>query len=131
MSQENVEIVRRSLEAYQAGDLTAAVVDVDPEVEFDLTFRPGGRIFRGHDGIAEGTRTWTGAFEGWSFEVEDVVDAGDQVLVRMRESGRGKASGIKIDQVVFNVLRLRHGKVVHWKLYINRAEALEAAGLRE
>jgi ketosteroid isomerase-like protein len=76
-------------------------------------------------------RTWTGAFEGWSFEVEGVIDAGDQVLVMSRESGRGKGSGIEIDHEVFHVARLRHGKVVHWELYLNRGEALEAAGLRE
>ena len=94
MSEENVEIVRRCMEAYQAGDITASVVDVDPGVEFDMTFRPEGRIFRGHDGIAEAMRTWTGTFEDWSFEVEDVIDAGDQVLVIVRESGRGKGSGV-------------------------------------
>jgi ketosteroid isomerase-like protein len=131
MSEENVEIVRRCIEAYQAGDLTASVVDFDPEVEFDMTFRPEGGIFRGHEGVAEALRTWTGAFEGWSFEVEDVIDAGDQVLVMSRESGRGKGSGIEIDQAVFHLARLRNGKVIHWKLYLNRDDALEAAGLRE
>jgi ketosteroid isomerase-like protein len=131
MSDENVEIVRRSLEAYQTGDITASVVDVDPEVEFDMTFRPEGRIFRGLDGIAEGMRTWTGTFKDWSFEVEDLIDAGDQVLVIARESGRGKKSGIEIDQLVFQLFRLRRGKVIHWKLYLDRAEALEAAGLSE
>jgi ketosteroid isomerase-like protein len=79
MSDENVEIVRRSLEAYQAGDITASVVDVDPEVEFDSR----------------------------------------------------KESGVEIDQLVFQLFRLRRGKVIHWKLYLDRAEALEAAGLSE
>jgi ketosteroid isomerase-like protein len=103
MSQENVEIVKRCIEAYQAGDLTASVVDFDPEVEFDMTFRPEGGIFRGHKGVAEGLRTRTGAFEGWSFEVEDVIDAGDQVLVISRESGRGKGSAP--DQGLSHVIR--------------------------
>jgi uncharacterized protein len=131
MSEENVEIIRRCFEAYARGDLATSIVDFDPEVEFDMTFRPEGRTFQGHEGVAEGMRTWTGAFEGWTFEVQDVIDAGDQVLVITRESGRGKGSGIEVDQVVFHLARLRHGKVVHWKLYLNRAEALEAAGLRE
>jgi hypothetical protein len=55
----------------------------------------------------------------------------DVILVITRESGRGKGSGIEIDQAVFHLARLRHGKVVHWKLYLNRAEAPEAARLRE
>ena len=62
-------------------------------------------------------------------EVEDVIDAGDQILVTTVKSGRGKGNGIEIDQAVFHVARLRHGNVVHWNL--NRAEALEAAGLSE
>jgi ketosteroid isomerase-like protein len=131
MSEENVQIVRRIFVNYKSGDIAASVKNFDPEVEFDMTFRPDGRTFHGHAGIAEGMRTWTGTFEGWSFEIEEMIDAGDQVITTTRESGRGKGSGIDIDQIMFHVAHLRDGKVIRWKLFRDRGQAFEAAGLSE
>jgi ketosteroid isomerase-like protein len=131
MSRENVEVVRRCFDAYQAGDIAASVTTLDPEVEFDMTYRPDGRVFNGYEGVAEGMRTWTGAFESWTFAIEEIVDAGDQVVVVTRERGRGKRSGIEIQQVVFHVARLRNAKIVHLTQHLDRGEALKAAGLSE
>lgn len=129
MSQGNVEVVRRIFETYRSGDFAASMKNFDPDVEFDMTYRPDGRVFHGHDGLAEGMRTWTGAFEGWTFQVAEMIDGGDHVVTVTRESGRGKGSGIEIDQTVFHVASLSDGKVIRWKQFLDRGQALEAAGL--
>ena len=129
MSQENVEIVRRAIAAYLGGDFTAALAAHHPEVEFDATVRPEGRVFRGREGVAEGMRVWTGAWIDYRLEIEDLIDAGDHVLVTTRESGRGKGSGMKIDQQSFGVFTLRDGQIIRWKVFLARGDALEAAGL--
>ena len=49
MSQENVEVVRRNVEAFLSGDYETSLSHLDPEVEFDATLRPEGRVYRGHD----------------------------------------------------------------------------------
>jgi ketosteroid isomerase-like protein len=131
MSQENVEIVRRQLEAYLSGDNETALSYYDAEVEFDASVRPEGQVYRGHEGVSEAMRVWTGAWEDWSVEFEQLIDAGDKVLVIARESGRGKGSGVEVEQRAFAVFTLREGKIVHWKGFVNRRQALEAAGLRE
>ena len=131
MSRENVEIVRRHMQAYLSGDNDAALAAYDPEVEFDATLRPEGQVYRGREGVAEAMRTWTGAWEGWKVDIEEIIDAGEHVLLVVRESGRGKGSGIKIDQRVFGVFTLRDGKIVRWKGFIDRDQALQAVGLRE
>jgi ketosteroid isomerase-like protein len=56
---------------------------------------------------------------------------GDAVLVTVPYIGRGKSSGLDIDQTFASLYRLRNGKTVSMRDYSTRAEALEAAGLRE
>ena len=131
VSQENVEIVRSHFEAYLSGDNESALAAYDPEVEFDATLRPEGQVYRGLEGVAEAMRVWTGAWEDWKVDVEDVIDAGDRVLMIVSESGRGKGSGIEIDQKVFVVFTMRDGRIVRWKGFLDKNQALEAAGLRE
>jgi ketosteroid isomerase-like protein len=131
MSQENVEIVRRILDAYLAGDFQTALGRIDPEVEFDLSMRPDGKVYRGHDGIAEGLRTWTGAWEDYSLEITELIDAGEHVIAVDRQSGRGKGSGMLLEHSFSNVYTLRDGKVIRVAVFANREDALRAAGVSE
>jgi hypothetical protein len=65
-------------------------------------------------------------------EVEELIDAGDQVLVLIRFGGRGKMSGAEVEVLVWNLWTFREGESVRWTYSgEDRAEALEAAGLRE
>ena len=131
MSKENVEIVRRQIDAYLSGDFETALAAFDPEVEFDVSIRPEGGVYRGPEGVAEAMRTWSGAWEDWRVEVEEIIDAGDRVLMIVHETGRGKGSGIEIDQRLFQVYTLRDGKITRWKGFMDHEDALEAAGLSE
>ena len=132
MSQENVEIVRQMFEAHLRGDHEAALAYYDPEVEFDATVRPDGRVFHGRDGVAEAMRVWIGTWQDYRFQVEEIIDAGvERVLAAIRESGRGKGSGLVMDQPAYAVFTVRQGLIVHRKGFRDRNEALEAAGLRE
>ena len=131
MSKENVEVVRECLAAYARGDNETALAAFAPNVEFDVTVRPEGHVFIGREGVAEAMRVWTGAFDDWSYEIEGLRDLGDRVLVFSRERGRGKGSGAIVDQEDFFLITLQGSKIVHWKLYLDRAAALEAAGLSE
>ena len=119
------------MEAYLSGDNETALAAYDPQVEFDASLRPEGHVYRGREGVAEAMRVWSGTWEDWNVEMEEIIDAGDHVLLIARESGRGKGSGIEIDQRIFAVFTLRGGRIVRWKGFIDRNEALEAAGLQE
>jgi ketosteroid isomerase-like protein len=131
MSQENMEIVRECCEAFDRGDYAAALAVFDPDVEYDLTHFPEGRIYHGPDGIREAFRIWMGTWENYRQE-RDFIDAGGEtVLLPTREFGRGKNSGLELSRETVGVWTLRDGKVVHIRFYSTRAEALEAAGLSE
>ena len=130
MSSENVEIVRRSVEAYASGDIEAALAPYDPEVVFDpSSSRPEGGVYHGPQGVLEGVQLWIGNWAEYHFEVEEMIDAGDRVLMTIRESGRSAGSGIEVTQDTFWVQTLRNGTIVRAELFNDRNQALQAAGL--
>ena len=131
MSRENVEIVKACCEAFDRGDYEAALEALAPDVEYDLSHFPDGRVYRGRDGVREAFRIWMGTWEDYRQERGDLVDAGAEVIVPTREHGRGKGSGIELDRDTFGVWTMRDGKAVHIRFYATLAEALEAVGVAE
>jgi ketosteroid isomerase-like protein len=131
MSRENVEIVRHCCEAFQRGDYSAALDALDPEISYELTFFPDGEVYRGHEGVREAFRRWLGTWEDYQQTLEEIVDAGDNVVVAAREYGRGKGSGLQLDRLTFGIWTLRDAKVMRIQFRSTRAEALEAVGLSE
>src|SRR6476469_9563723 len=98
MSQENVEIVRRTLEVFErektAGSFAGLVTD---DFELKPAFEvAGGESFVGGGGFSHFMRQWTEAFDDWAFEVLELVDAGDDVVARMRQRARGTTSGTPV-----------------------------------
>jgi ketosteroid isomerase-like protein len=132
MSQENVEAVKESMAAYNRRDFDAAAELFDPEIEWVLPAALGADSCRGPEEVK---RLWLGideAFEGFRLEPEEFIDAGDHVPVRLRYRGRGKASGLEIEQEVFSqVITFRGGRIVRVDHFTSWDKALEAAGLSE
>ena len=132
MSQANVEIVRRCFDAFIRGDFDAAMQEFHPDIEYDLTrISPDGELYEGHEGVRTGMRRWLGAWSEYAMQVDEYIDAGDSVVIFFRESGRGKGSGVRIEQSVAGVWTLNEGKVVRVTPFPDRSQALEAAGLGE
>lgn len=131
MSQKSVEIARRACEAYISGNYEATLAAFDPAVAVDWTNRPEGGVYRGRGGVVEAMRTWTRTFEDWRLEIEGILDAGDSFYLVTREVGRGKGSGVPIEQTSHQVVTVRNGKIIHWQGFPSREKALEANGLSE
>jgi hypothetical protein len=91
-----VEVVRAANEAFDQADPTRAFAYVHPEV---VTTRvdPDGAVFRGHEGFLQALAGWVEDFEEWSYSFEEYIDAGDRVVVRVNQSGRGQASGVRVE----------------------------------
>jgi ketosteroid isomerase-like protein len=132
MSEDNVAVVRRAFEAFIRGDFELAMAAFDPAVEYDLTrIVPDGQVLSGPAGVWEGMRRWLVAWEDYRMEVDEYLDAGDSVVVSFRESGRGKGTGLPVEQSVTGIWKLDDGKVVRVTPYLDRRQALQAAGLSE
>ncbi len=129
MSEENVGIVRACLEAFQRGDYETAMEAFDPEIEYDLRVFPDGKVYRGHDGVREAFRIWLGTWEDYRQELEEIIDTpGDEVIVLVREFGRGKGSGIEVERPTAGMWTIRDRKAVRIRFYPDRDAALEALG---
>jgi ketosteroid isomerase-like protein len=142
MAQENVEVVRayfNAVNAFMRGELTSDDFQelLDPEIEVQgVDPRQGLPDLTQHvHGIPEKMRIWEQFRSAWSdlvSEPSEVVDGPDnRVLTVVRQTGRGRESGIPIAFHFFLVFTLRDGKVRKEELFRHRAEALEAAGLSE
>ena len=134
MSEENAEILRRGVEAFNDGDLDALVADFAPEFEYVTTGRLTGAGVT-YRGPAEYLRfledMFLSEFSEMRLEATDFIDADDQVLVTFTVSGRGKQSGAETSWTGFLVWTLRDGTITRGQAFENRAEALEAAELSE
>jgi ketosteroid isomerase-like protein len=90
-----------------------------------------GTVYRGHAGLRRYIDDLFSAFPDWHPQILHTTDHGDKVLAEIRMAGRGVGSGLAIEQTVWQVTTFREGKMVGFHGYGSRAEALEAAGLRE
>jgi ketosteroid isomerase-like protein len=133
MSQENVEIVRAALEAFNRGDVDAVVADAAPDLEYVATGAiPGaGGVYRGPEGFRRFLETFWGEFADARIELHEFIDAGNRVLVSQTLRGRGKQSGVEANWPVWQLWTLRDGKIVRGRGYTSRQEAVDAAGLTE
>jgi ketosteroid isomerase-like protein len=133
MSQENVEIVRLAVDATNRRDLATLDAIWSDEAEFHSTFAASeGRVFRGRQGIREYFETLGDAFDDMRIEIKEITDVGDdRLVVELRVSGRGKGSGVNVEQHNGQVWTILDGKVTRIDSYMNSTDAFEAAGLSE
>ena len=130
MSRENVEIVRRF---FEARGREAELALLDPEIEWHVRpDLPDADVYKGHDGWSRLVDTFDEALDDRWYSLREVFDVDDQVVVVLRWGGRGKTSGLAIEERDEAwILTLRNGLVIRVDEHASRADALEAAGLSE
>ena len=134
MSQENVELIRSALEAYNVGpDAFLEFMAEDIEIRPDASVFPEAKPFRGRE---EFRRFLAEIDEGWEGGdklgvIREVFAVGDRVVARADWGGRGRASGIDLRSNLSAVYDIRDGQVIRIEFYFEHAKALEAAGISE
>jgi len=133
MSQQNVEIVRKGMEAWNQHDadlwLSYAALDVE--------WAPAGpaaverTVYRGHDEVASGFAAIWETWDVFHCEEGQIRDLGDSVLWLGRVKMRGSASHIDLDQEFAVHIRLQDGQVISVRSFLAWQEAVEAVGLSE
>ena len=130
MSRDNVEIVRRTYDHLsRVGDFPWDLIDSKVAVH-DPPSLPDSEIRHGHEGLRAGLESVTNSFDGLVFEVEQIYDAGEDVVVFVRMYARGKESGVDLDVAVAHLITVDNGKLIRIRA-MGREEAMEAAGLSE
>jgi ketosteroid isomerase-like protein len=130
MSSANLDVVRSIYADWERGDFSSAEW-ADPEIEFAFASGPEPGSWKGLAGMAEGYRDWLRAWKDFRAEPEQylVLDS-ERVLVLVRNSGRGRTSGMELEsRSVANLFHFRGGKVTRIIVYLDRAQALADLGL--
>ena len=131
MSQENVDLYYRAVDAIDRHDLSALLALMDDEVDAvsRIVATEGG--LHGHEGIRRWWDEWFTTFPDYSIEVVEARDVGDVVIASLRTGGHGAGSDLLVEELIWQASRWRQRKCVWWQIFETRTEALEAVGLSE
>ena len=136
MSEENVELARRVMDALSRRDLACVIALADPAVEWHAVLErlvegPENQ-YRGREGVRRMWRAYRTELEGFEIEAEEIRDAGDDRVVLLgRIRWRGVASGAPTESPLGMVITIRDGMMFKSVDDLSHAEALKAAGLEE
>ena len=136
MSQENVEIVKRGVEAWQRDDFDSWLATLDSAMEWHTGLERLAEgtesFYRGHDGMRRAWTAYRNEFDDFEVEAQELRDLGDDRVVLLgRFRWRGPASGIATESPLGMVFTVRGGKIIRSVDYFSQQEALEAVGLKE
>jgi ketosteroid isomerase-like protein len=127
MSKELVQLVEKGYEAWNAGDRGWVLDHMSEDVEWITPEDdPDPNTYHGYRGVEEYWAQWRAAVGQLSFVVEEMVDAGDNVVVVARRQGRGEHSGLEISDRVIQVFHFEGTKCTRVHEYYDRDAALGA-----
>ena len=131
MSEENVETIRRAFAALSRRDVDGWLDALHADAELhDFPARPG--IVRGHDGLRGWAESMLEVSSEWNLDPVEFIESEDgSLFVRMHVTGHSAGAGIPVDQFAYTVFEFRGAKLASVKAFLDRREALKAAGLSE
>jgi ketosteroid isomerase-like protein len=131
MSQENVEVVKRGIDAWNRRDMTTWLAGFSPDAEIDWSRARGPLkgVYRGREQIESFGNEFQSTFEENRTEAHSFTDAGSEVVVPNTGHHRGR-EGIEVIARSTFVFTVENGQIARLRMFQERAEALEAAGLR-
>jgi ketosteroid isomerase-like protein len=126
----NRELLQKFIDAFNRRDVDMVVTDLDPQAElYEWPEAPGSQSYRGPDGVRRAFENWFDAWEWMQVTIEDVEELDGRILVTLHQRAKGKGSEVEVEITSYNVYRFDDGKVTRIELFLNRDDALEAAGL--
>jgi ketosteroid isomerase-like protein len=133
MSEANLEVLQRGFEhVVRNGEFLREAAH--PDFVWDTTTFRGGMQRETCVGIDEANgwlAQWLEGFENWSLDVEETIDADDQVVTVVRQQANPRSGGPVVEMRFAQVWTFRDGLIARMEMYADRDEALEAAGLSE
>jgi ketosteroid isomerase-like protein len=133
MSQENVETVKRGIDAYNRREIEAIYEMATPDFEWVPALITGfeGAGTRGRAGMERYFREVEETWEGYRLLIDELRDLDERVLVLGRIEGRGRGSGLLVETPWGCIFDFKDAKMSSARAYLEHAEAVRAAGLSE
>jgi ketosteroid isomerase-like protein len=130
VSEQNVEIVRGIYAEWSQGDFSSNDW-ADPEIAYEIP-EPSGNVHRGIEAMERAWLNWASEWEDLKIRLTDIRDLGDEVLTVHTFHGKGRASGVPVDELPgAGIFSFRDGKVVRYRGYTNVDDALADAGVAD
>jgi ketosteroid isomerase-like protein len=132
MSDANVELVERLIDAFNRRDVDAFAEITTPDFEWSTSMMAvEGEIFWGREGIETYFERMRDAWDEFRGLTDEVRDLGERVLWRGRLEGRGRVSGVPVKAPLDILYDFHDGRISRMHSYLDHDEALRAAGLPE
>ena len=133
MSQENVDIIRRATAAFNRRDWDGWITRFHPNAVYyeGAGYLDTPRVLRGRDQIRKCVEEYGADLDDFTADIVELLDAGDRVFCLTRWRGTGRSSGLPVESLEAIVYTVRDGLVVEGRVLPDRAQALEAVGLRD
>jgi uncharacterized protein len=125
MAEANVEALQRGYDALNRGDLSLVLELLDADLEWhEPGDSPEAGTHHGRDSFERFFRSWIDSFDEFRVEPEQVVERGNDLVAVVRQSGRGRASGVEIEIRLAHVWTVEDGRAVRWEAVADPDEAL-------
>jgi ketosteroid isomerase-like protein len=130
--QAGVHLVHEIVDALNRGDVDGMLARMHPDFEWrPLEASPvAGGVYRGHEQVRRYVEDWLGTFDDLRLELEDPAEIADRVVAVVRGHGRGRASGLELDNRFCQVWTVRGGTAMGMEEYATRELALAELGSR-
>ena len=130
MASPLVQLVQQGYEAWNSGDRGWVLEHMSEDVEWITPGEdPDPGTYHGYHGVEEYWAQWRAAVGQLNFSIEEIMDAGNSVVVVAQRQGRGEHSGLEVSDRVIQVFEFEDDKCVRVKEYYDRDSAL--ASLRD
>jgi ketosteroid isomerase-like protein len=128
VSEENVDLVRRAVAAFNRPDLEGLAEVVSPEWVLDWSQSEGPQkgVYEGLEEATEWMKATQDAFESFQVEPVEYLDFGDRIILRAQVGGRGRGSGVEVNAKGTTLWEIRDGRVTRMTLFQSDEEALAA-----
>ena len=127
MPEANVAALRRGYAALNRGDLSVVLDLLHPEIEWhEPTPSPDAGTHRGREGFERFLRGWLESFEDFRVEPEQVLEREGELVAVVRQTGRGRSSGVRISARLAHVWTVEDGRAVRWEAVAQPEEALSS-----
>jgi ketosteroid isomerase-like protein len=127
VSDDNVEILRRSIEVWSSGDLEGFIARLDPDIEWKTSglYPDVDPVYHGHDGFRRFWRDFTETWETLTMEIREAVAVGDQVAFSFHFDATGR-NGLRTGRDQASLATLRDGLLFRIENYASWPQAVEA-----
>jgi uncharacterized protein len=126
-SNPNVDAIRRSIDAYNGGDLDGLVAMAHPEIEWEVApEHPAATTHRGIDAVREYHEDWRNTLHGLRIDLRSVAASGDRVLTVCGLRGEGAESGADVEVEIAVLTTFRNGRAIRVEEFLDPNEAMRA-----